>query len=190
MSSHSKIKPLIWLAMTRRFIDTSQSTGSPSLLTFVILSRLHGLDRTYFPQVLPLTMHSGRSSKVHLQIYLPIIQKPHAIMVRSSRSTFELLVMKADTPTNFFKQMSVTTNAFLNLLPWSRLLSGSTPLMRRKWRRGTCLVVVHILVVVLLCLTSCWHHSIIYFSLALYYFVYFNEWWLCKPMPVLFPNER
>ena len=168
MSSYSKIKPSIWLAMTRRFIDTSQSTGSPSLLTFVVLSRLHGLDQTYFPQVLPLTMHSGRSSKMHLQIYLPIIQKPHAIMVGSSRSALELLVMKADTPTNFFKQMSVT-NDFLNLLPWSHLPSVSTPLTHRKWRRGTCLVVVHILVVVLLCLTSCWHHSVAYF---LYYLIY------------------
>jgi hypothetical protein len=61
--------------------------------------------------------------------------------------------MKADTPTNIFEKMSGTLRAFLNLLSSSRFQSGQTllTLMRRKWRRGSCLIeAVSFMVVVFL----------------------------------------
>ncbi len=73
-------------------------------------------------------------------------------MLRSPGSVLDLLVMKADTPTNIFEKKSVTPHAFLNLLSSSRFQSGQTllTLTRRKWRRGSCLIAVSFLVVVFL----------------------------------------
>ena len=82
-SSYTRIKPSICLATKRRFTNTSQITGSPSLLTFVVSSSLHGPNWTHFLKVLPPTIHSGRSSKKHSHISLPMFRKPRVLTLGS-----------------------------------------------------------------------------------------------------------